>query len=568
MILKLRSEVVSLTSDVLARIHKGSIIYDMIDDCKETDILLIEVPSWFPEPTQFIDCLRGIQTASHSVFLYSDFLNCHDISVHCLNNCVIPTSNPLNFERLQALMRHGCDHTVNCASVFLKLNERRRFDVDAISAGAITVHSDLASPAQSQSPLLTEYDAITNRIELPDEVLSIVNPQLVVAGGFLARTAVALGKGETCTIGHNIDIDMFVIADSEREALAVVRLALIKLALFCKERDTGMFVARSKYALTIGMDSCNYDIQIILRYFDTEKDLLSTFDIDVCRMAYDGTKTVASLSAIRAISTGWLIIDNHWNSTTFSTRIDKYCRIGFGALLYQTRADYDVEPGCTVDRLINLSNAQTPCAKKVQGRTIARQHMSQKYRTFPGRYASPVQFHHYEYVHFPQRPVPVYCGNIQYDRLIVERSEAYDHYDGSFYNPRDIVYEWKHNVRRQSLAPMWRFRQVYEHLSCMFDTGPMHMFWGRHTLKGVVFQQLDAHPFYGEWNQHLFKYVEGADATSPLPFFCYIEDALLAFGCREHLANAEIERHMTMKDGKRCPLRTPSTFVRYVVSSN
>ena len=84
-----------------------------------------------------------------------------------------------------------------------------------------------------------------------------------------------------------------------------MRRALIAIAKDCESTETGMFVVRSPHALTIGMDDCCFDLQIVLCTAETPPDILAKFDIDASRLAYTPTRQlIASETAIRALLSG------------------------------------------------------------------------------------------------------------------------------------------------------------------------------------------------------------------------------------------------------------------------
>ena len=160
-------------------------------------------------------------------------------------------------------------------------------------------------------PLFWEEDAFRKAVEelLPREAHILLDAGLVLAGGFLGRIGAWLAglceepptadaKGATC------DIDFFPLGTPE-EALESVRRALIALAKDCESTETGMFVVRSTHALTIGMDDCCFDLQIVLCTAETPPDILAKFDIDASRLAYTPTRQlIASETAIRALLSG------------------------------------------------------------------------------------------------------------------------------------------------------------------------------------------------------------------------------------------------------------------------
>ena len=165
--------------------------------------------------------------------------------------------------------------------------------------------------AERPKQLFLEEDAFRKAVEelLPREGHILLDAGLVLAGGFLGRIGAWLAglceepptadaKGATC------DIDFFPLGSPE-EALESVRRALIALAKDCESTETGMFVVRSPHALTIGMDDCCFDLQIVLCTAETPPDILAKFDIDASRLAYTPTRQlIASETAIRALLSG------------------------------------------------------------------------------------------------------------------------------------------------------------------------------------------------------------------------------------------------------------------------
>jgi hypothetical protein len=70
-------------------------------------------------------------------------------------------------------------------------------------------------------------------------------------------------------------------------------------------------------------------VQIVTRKYSSAADVLSSFDIDCCCVAYDGTRAWASPRAVRALCTGVNLIDLKFRSATFENRLLKYARRGF-----------------------------------------------------------------------------------------------------------------------------------------------------------------------------------------------------------------------------------------------
>ena len=161
------------------------------------------------------------------------------------------------------------------------------------------------------------------------------------------------------------DIDFFFTTLDTDEALQKLRTVLIALARRCEETEIGMCVVRSPYAVTIAMDDCDYDLQIVLSAFDSMEDVLSNFDIDACRVGYDGTRLVASQSFLRALVSGVIIARPGNESSNHAKRLHKYATLQHGGFAIAI-ADFDPNrPGRTPTLLnewesaANLAAAET-----------------------------------------------------------------------------------------------------------------------------------------------------------------------------------------------------------------
>ncbi|KOO34222.1 hypothetical protein Ctob_015473 [Chrysochromulina tobinii] len=151
------------------------------------------------------------------------------------------------------------------------------------------------------------------------------------------------------------DIDFFLTTADSAEGLRVVRATLIALARYCEEHQIGMCVVRSPYAITVAMDDCDYDLQIVLCAFDSMEDVLSNFDIDACRIAYDGTRLLVSETFLRALVSGIVIARPQNESANHAKRLHKYAtELGYSIAI----SDHDpAKPGKTFKQLKALEDA-------------------------------------------------------------------------------------------------------------------------------------------------------------------------------------------------------------------
>ena len=186
-----------------------------------------------------------------------------------------------------------------------------------------------ASGDRVGAPLFQTPGILQAKVEerLPPEARICLNEGLTIAGGFLARAAAELaGISEVDGIRDphaKCDIDFFITTSDAAEGLRQIRRTLIALARHCEAAQCGMVVVRSPYALTIAMDDCVYDLQLVLCAFDSAEDILSNFDIDACRVSYNGETFVASETFVRALVSGTVIAKPENESANYAKRLHK-----------------------------------------------------------------------------------------------------------------------------------------------------------------------------------------------------------------------------------------------------
>lgn len=224
--------------------------------------------------------------------------------------------------------------------------------------------------------LFTTPNLLKTAIEeaLPPEARLCLAQGLCLAGGFAARiTAHLAGLCEARSlpaVGTNDarpDIDFFMTTGDSETALRMLRATLIALARHCESRQVGMCVVRSPYAVTVAMDDCDYDLQIVLCAFDSMEDVLSNFDIDACRVAYDGTRLIASETFLRAIVSGTIVARPQFESLNHAKRLHKYATLQDGGFNIAI-ADFDPTlPGKTPMLLRELEREWDQHADTVAG---------------------------------------------------------------------------------------------------------------------------------------------------------------------------------------------------------
>lgn len=193
---------------------------------------------------------------------------------------------------------------------------------------------------------------------LPPEARICIAQGLCLAGGFAARIAASLAglcevqpsQSSSTSNGSRPDIDFFLTTGNDEDpkaGLYVLRKTLIALARHCEDNQIGVCFVRSPYAITVAMDDCDYDLQIVLNAFRSMDDVLSNFDIDACRIAYDGERMVASETFIRAIVSGTIIARPQYESHNYAKRLHKYATLQAGGFTLAI-ADFDpMTPGKT-----------------------------------------------------------------------------------------------------------------------------------------------------------------------------------------------------------------------------
>lgn len=287
------------------------------------------------------------------------------------------------------------------ASFFIELNPHTFFCRSAevgkplpLPPGCRALHYERSSVDRANAPLFSTPGALSDALKayLPREAQILLDAGLVLAGGFLGRlTAWLAGLCDSPpsadAIQATCDLDFFPLG-SQEQALQTVRRALLALARDCESTETGMFVVRSQHALTIGMDDCCFDLQIVLCTNATPADILRGFDIDASRFAYtSSSQLIASETAVRAMLAGSHIATPSYQSANFAERLHKYSsQLGLALAIEHedTIIDLDGKPSdkagglqATLDRLeaewrrsaVSSSSTDTSALDKAPGKS-------------------------------------------------------------------------------------------------------------------------------------------------------------------------------------------------------
>lgn len=86
-------------------------------------------------------------------------------------------------------------------------------------------------------------------------------------------------------------------------------------------------IERSAYAVTIHYHNQKY--QFILRLYKSIAEILLSFDIDACRMAYDGKRILTTESCLFALKNKINVVNFDRVSVSYEYRLSKYARRGF-----------------------------------------------------------------------------------------------------------------------------------------------------------------------------------------------------------------------------------------------
>ena len=150
----------------------------------------------------------------------------------------------------------------------------------------------------------------------------------IIAGGYLE--AILQGRDPR-------DVDIFVIvrqrATIEEEQMAAKDVCDDIVRAICKKHAQARMVVK-RHVVDLRTPEITY--QIILKAYFSDAHVVGGFDIDSCRLAYDGTCVKAHFTAMRAWRNGWNLFSPITLSTSAVHRYAKKYRQGMGIMLAGT----------------------------------------------------------------------------------------------------------------------------------------------------------------------------------------------------------------------------------------
>ena len=128
------------------------------------------------------------------------------------------------------------------------------------------------------------------------------------------------------------DIDLFLINIKGSESEQATRAkTLVEYILSWVTRKYGHnIVARSANAITILGTVPNRHVQIILRTYCSEQQVIAGFDVDSCCFSYNGERLLCNRRAYRAVICNANVADPYTASKNGTQRLIKYMNRGFG----------------------------------------------------------------------------------------------------------------------------------------------------------------------------------------------------------------------------------------------
>lgn len=164
----------------------------------------------------------------------------------------------------------------------------------------------------------------------------------VVAGGFLYQQEL-----REASRTHNIDIDVFLVTKDYE--VAIKNIQEIHKTLKSLIGDETILISRNANVINFAVTLENFthsnregliqnfyivfNIQIILRLYNSIVQVISGFDIDSCCIAYDGDNFYAMPRFIRSLIYEYNLADPERQSKNYAQRLVKYSSRGFNIAL-------------------------------------------------------------------------------------------------------------------------------------------------------------------------------------------------------------------------------------------
>lgn len=175
------------------------------------------------------------------------------------------------------------------------------------------------------------------------------------------------------------DVDLFLTTRSPDAAIQTLGVLYQRLKKFYGD----VFVSRTKQAVTFVGPRPHRSVQVILRLYGHEDQVILGFDVDCCAVSYDGQRVRACPRAARALASRYNLVDETRQSMTYEPRLAKYMRRGFDVgipcqidlapLVQEVRADLLIQITANVYRPFHglaslIAHLETARARKLAGR--------------------------------------------------------------------------------------------------------------------------------------------------------------------------------------------------------
>ena len=148
------------------------------------------------------------------------------------------------------------------------------------------------------------------------------------------------------------DIDLFLVDDSAssvassgNHSQAMDRIRHVFQIVSKNAEPHKVLVVKTDSAVTFVVGFPYRNVQCVLKKFHRAADVLTSFDLDCCSFAYDGSTVWGTARSLRAAATRCNVVDLQRRSMTYESRLLKYATRGFAiaietSLYDPSRLDY------------------------------------------------------------------------------------------------------------------------------------------------------------------------------------------------------------------------------------
>ena len=198
------------------------------------------------------------------------------------------------------------------------------------------------------------FDEFVARIQATDALFSMVEEfvsateGVIMAGGFVEKIYFDYQFARNRWRSKIIDIDLFFVGLSEEEALAAITELQRRYATLCNgqsrwERGCSS-ISRTKNCITFYADYRKQAAQVILRLYDYTSEVLHSFDLGSCQIAYDGEEVFTTSAGLLALQMGINVLDLSRRRRSYEFRIIKYIKRGFSLVLPNLKPESTANP--------------------------------------------------------------------------------------------------------------------------------------------------------------------------------------------------------------------------------